>query len=228
MQAVILAAGKGTRLRPLTNTTPKALIDVCGKPMIAHILDAIPDEVTEIVLVAGYLREQVVAFVGNAWNGKPVRYVFQEEINGTGAALLLAKPLLRGRFLVVNGDDLYGKADLEKLLAHPLAMLVQHTALPIAVSAIVDERGCFRALEAVPPAHETKIRVCGAYLLDERFFRYPLMQVSFDVHGKHELGLPHTIVTMANDLDIRTEEAAFWHPVGTETELAAARVACGS
>lgn len=226
MQAVILAAGKGTRLRPLTNTVPKALIDVCGKPLIAHILDAIPDEVTEIILVIGYLREQVMAFVGDAWHGKPVRYVFQDEINGTGAALLLAKPLLHDRFLVVNGDDLYRGADLEKLLAHPVAMLIQRTKLPIAVSAIVDENGCFRALESVPPEQETKIRVCGAYVLDERFFRYPLMQVSFDVHGKHELGLPHTLVTMAKDIDIRTEEAAFWHPVGTEKELKAARKAC--
>jgi UDP-N-acetylglucosamine diphosphorylase / glucose-1-phosphate thymidylyltransferase / UDP-N-acetylgalactosamine diphosphorylase / glucosamine-1-phosphate N-acetyltransferase / galactosamine-1-phosphate N-acetyltransferase len=228
MQAVVLAAGKGTRLRPLTNSTPKALVDICGRPLMAHILDALPDEISEIILVVGYLREAVMKAVGTSWNGIPVRYVVQEDMTGTGVALLLAKHLLHDRFLVVNGDDLYDRRDLERLLSHPLAMLVQRTKQPIKVSALVDEAGDFRGLEAVPPAQETKIRVCGAYLLDERFFRYPLVPVSFEVHGKHELGLPHTIVEMAKDLDVKTEEAAFWHPVGTSEELEAARTACSA
>jgi len=176
--------------------------------------------------VVGHLREQIIARFGTEHGGKPIRYVVQEDINGTGAALLLTKDLLHDRFLVVNGDDLYSKPDLERLIAHPVGMLIQRTKLPILVSAIVDEQGCFRALESVPPEQETKIRVCGAYVLDERFFDYPLIQVSFDVHGKHELGLPHTLVTMSKDVDIRTEEAGFWHPVGTATELEAARKAC--
>jgi NDP-sugar pyrophosphorylase family protein len=226
MQAVVLAAGKGTRLRPLTDTAPKALVDICGKPLLARILEALPDEISEIIIVVGYLRDQVTETFGKEWNGKPIRYVTQEEINGTGAALWLAKDLLHDRFLVVNGDDLYAKADLEKLLAHPLSMLIQRTKNPIKVSGLVDAEGNFRGLEAVPPEQEEKIRICGAYLLDVRFFRYPLVPVSFDVHGKHELGLPHTIVEMTKDLDVKTEEAAFWHPVGTPIELEAARTAC--
>ena len=78
MQGVILAAGKGLRLRPITETVPKALVDVCGTPLIFHILNSLPATVTEIFVVVGYLGEQIVAAIGDAFDGKSVRYVTQD------------------------------------------------------------------------------------------------------------------------------------------------------
>ncbi len=109
MQAVLLAAGKGTRLRPLTRTTPKALIDICGKPLLQHILEALPDAVQEIFIIVGYLRGQVMERFGGTWDGKPIRYIVQDPLTGTGPAVHLAKDRLRGKFLVVNGDDIYSR-----------------------------------------------------------------------------------------------------------------------
>ncbi len=65
MQCVILAAGKGTRLRPLTDNTPKPLVPVAGKPLIDHTIDALPSAIDELILVVGYLGDQLRAHFGN-------------------------------------------------------------------------------------------------------------------------------------------------------------------
>jgi len=217
MQTVILAAGRGLRLRPLTEKTPKALTDINGKPLLEWILEAVPQETTKIFIVVGYLKEQIIERFGNKWNGKPITYVVQDPLNGTGAALHLLNNRLQDKFLVLNGDDLYSAADLERLISHPLAILVSPTKTSVAASALRDEQNRFIGLEANAPMQETKLRVCGAYVLDERFFRYEL--VSVRVQGREELSLPHTLVEMSRDCDIHVEEARNWMPVGTPEEL---------
>lgn len=224
MQSVILAAGRGLRLRPITESTPKALVDVCGRPLIAHILDALPSNTTEILIVVGHLRERIVESIGDAWNGIPVRYAEQETLDGTGSALHLLRDRLRGRFLVVNGDDLYARGDLERLVAHDLALLAQATDDDVAASVLRDETGRFEGFERAAPAAETKWRVCGAYALDERFFRVPLAEI--EVRDTTEYSLPHTLVMLARDADIRVVEATDWTPVGTPDELSRARARC--
>lgn len=216
MQAVILAAGKGTRLRPLTDRIPKALVAIKGQPLIERILAALPRDITEIIIVVGHLAEQIRGHIGPSWHGIPVRYVVQDPLDGTGTAIHLAKGLLHGSFLVVNGDDLYDQADLTRLCGHPFAILLHQTNGPISPSALVDTKGHFIGLETNPPQGEHHKRVCGAYVLDERFFRYPLAETP--VRDHHEFSLPHTLVEVAKDLPIRAEMARFWQPVGTPEE----------
>lgn len=224
MLAVILAAGKGTRLRPLTETTPKALVDICGKPLIFRILESLPDTITEIVIVVGYLQEKIKATVGDQWNSLPVTYVTQDPLDGTGSAVRLVESFVKGKFLVVNGDDLYAKRDLERLSMHELGMLVQHTPEMVPASVLLDTKGCLEGLEMHPPEHEPHIRVCGAYTLNEQFFRHPLATI--DVRGSTEYGLPHTIVRMTKDGCVKAEEASYWVPIGTPEELDRARLIC--
>ena len=59
MQCVILAAGKGTRLRPLTESCPKPLVKVCGKTLLDHIVEALPSAVDELIMVTGYLEAHI-------------------------------------------------------------------------------------------------------------------------------------------------------------------------
>ena len=222
MQAVILAAGKGMRLAPLTDTTPKALIDIGGKPLIQHTLEALPDVVREIHIVVGHLKDQIIRTIGHASKGRPIFYAEQKILDGTGSALHLLKDKLSGTFLVVNGDDLYAEADLERLAEHPAAILLSETKETIPNSALLNEEKQFVGIEADPPKAETKYRVCGAYVLDERFFFYPLSSVQ--VRGQREFSLPHTLVRMSADIPIKTEMTTAWQPVGTPEELAKARI----
>src|SRR5437588_12312011 len=113
MDAVILAAGLGTRLRPHTLTTPKPLLPVQGRPILDWILGALPPPVERILVVVNYLAEQIEGYLASqpwfaAW-----QTVRQEVPRGTGDAFRSCQRQLRSdRYLVLNGNDLYGPADL--------------------------------------------------------------------------------------------------------------------
>ena len=224
MQAIILAAGKGLRLRPITESVPKALVDVCGTPLIFHILSSLPSTITEIFVVVGYLGGQIRSAIGDAFDGRTVRYVTQDPLDGTGSALRLLKDELRGKFLVVNGDDMYGRDDLQRLVSHDIAVLVAPTNDETGSTAVVDETDKFVGIQS-DSTIQPRLRVCGAYVLDERFFDYELATVT--VHEKIEYSLPHTIVAMAREHATTTEVATQWQPVGTHEELARVRAGCG-
>lgn len=223
MQAVILAAGKGTRLRPMTDTMPKGMVDVCGRPLIKRIIDVLPSSVSSLVIVVGYRGEQIIEYVkANVWR-TPVTFVTQERLDGTGTALYLAREFLHDRFLVINGDDLYDGADLERLIRHDLAVLVKQTDVRPPSSVALNPDG---SMNAISSSTETGpwLQVCGAYQLDQRFFDIPLVDVA--VRDSREYSLPHTIARLARLHPVAVERATHWIPVGTPTELELARKIC--
>jgi len=102
---VVLAAGEGTRLRPMTQNRPKPMLPAANRPILEHVLDALVDAgVTELVLVVGYKRDRVQNHVGPTYRGVPVEYVVQEKQLGSGHALLQAREAVSGPLLVANGD----------------------------------------------------------------------------------------------------------------------------
>src|SRR6185295_14289812 len=120
MDAIILAAGKGTRLRPHTNTIPKPLLAVQGRPILDWIIGALPP-VDRLVVVVNYLAEQIEAYLAAQPHVKNWTTVRQEVPRGTGDALRVCQPHIQGdRLLVLNGDDLYGTADLAALASKPM------------------------------------------------------------------------------------------------------------
>src|ERR1700682_6654809 len=107
MDAVILAAGLGTRLRPHTLQTPKPLLPVGGRPILDWALGALPRAVDRVVVVVHYLADQVEAYLRNQKHLGQWQTVFQEKPRGTGDASRACRGYLHSeRFLVVNGDDL--------------------------------------------------------------------------------------------------------------------------
>lgn len=109
MQAVIPAAGKGTRLRPLTETQPKALVDVAGKPLLSHVFDRLTEAaITEAIIIVGYRGEQIVDYYGDQYGDLSLRYVEQERQRGLAHAIFQTAPLVLGDFIVVNGDNVFG------------------------------------------------------------------------------------------------------------------------
>src|SRR6516225_4441758 len=113
MDAVILAAGLGTRLRPHTLTTPKPLLPVQGRPILDWALGALPRTVDRVLVVVNYLAEQIEAYVRQQKHFAEWAAVRQEQPRGTGDALRSCRDRIRSdTFLVLNGDDLYGAADL--------------------------------------------------------------------------------------------------------------------
>ena len=105
--AVVLAAGEGTRLRPLTQNRPKPMLPAGNRPILEHVLDALVDAGMErLVLVVGYRRERVQEHFGPSYRDVPLTYVRQDKQLGSGHALLQARDAVDGRTIVVNGDRL--------------------------------------------------------------------------------------------------------------------------
>ena len=107
-QAVILAGGQGTRMRPLTYEMPKPMIPVKGKPLIQHIMELCRKyDIREIILSTGYMGDQIRNHFGDGSHlGLDIKYVEENEPLGTGGPLNLAKKYLTGPFLMFNGDVL--------------------------------------------------------------------------------------------------------------------------
>ena len=108
MQAVILAAGEGTRLRPLTEDKPKVLVEVDDKPLIEYAFDALIDiGVSEFVVVVGYKKEQLMERYDDAYEGVPITYAHQREQLGLAHALLTAEPYIDDDFMLMLGDNVF-------------------------------------------------------------------------------------------------------------------------
>ncbi len=120
MQVVILAGGRATRLRPLTDRVPKSLIEVDRKPFLEHQLYFLKkSEVTDIVLCVGYLGEQIEGYFGDGSKfGVNIKYSYERgQLLGTAGALKNAERLLRDQFFVMYGDS-YLFLDFAALMAY--------------------------------------------------------------------------------------------------------------
>ncbi len=107
MEALILTAGKGTRLYPLTKNLPKPLIPVAGKPLICHILDVLEKRVNRVIVVIGYESEQIQDTIDKLDYSFDVQWVIQQEQLGTGHAVKICEQDINSsHFLMMYGDIL--------------------------------------------------------------------------------------------------------------------------
>jgi mannose-1-phosphate guanylyltransferase len=121
MQALVLAGGEGTRLRPLTYTTPKPVLPLAGRPFLSFMLDwAREHGVDEVILSCGFMSDDVRRVLGDIYHGMRLRYVVEEEPLGTAGPVRLAydQGLLEERLLVLNGDVLTDVDLTEELAQH--------------------------------------------------------------------------------------------------------------
>jgi mannose-1-phosphate guanylyltransferase len=120
VQALVLAGGEGTRLRPLTYTTPKPVMPLAGRPFLSFMLDWVRSHgVDEVILSCGFMSEEVKGVLGDIYDGMRLRYVVEEEPLGTAGPLRLAydEGVLEERVLVLNGDvltDIDLRAELQQ------------------------------------------------------------------------------------------------------------------
>lgn len=210
MQCVILAAGKGTRLRPLTENTPKQLVKAAGKPLLDHIVEAIPSAVQELIIVTGYLGEQIREHCGEEYMGRKVTYVEQKEQKGTGDALWLCKDHIKGRFLFLFGDDLHGKTDIARAVSYTRSMLVLTTDKPERFGIVVrNPDGTLGQFVEKPKQPPSNLASTGVFVLDEHIFEYDLKT---ETNG--EFYHTDVIKEYAKDYPIAVVEQNLWIPVG--------------
>jgi len=213
---VILAAGRGTRMNHLCNNCPKPMLAIQGKPKLEYTLDTLPENVDEVIFIVGYLKRIIQDHFGSEYKGKKIRYVEQKELNGTGGAIHLVKNMIQRRFLVLMGDDLYMKRDLERMAQHDLAVLAYEMEDSSQFGVLrTDKHQVLQEIVERPHDPAYKLVNTAAYMLNEEFFAYPLVQIS-----EKETGLPQTLVTMRdNEHTIIVEKATQWLPIGDPQAL---------
>ena len=217
MKVIILAAGEGTRLQPLTLTTPKSLISIADTPIIKRIFQSLPDEIDEVIMVVGHLKEKIKDFLGENFENRKVTYAEQGEKKGTFGALWSVKDLIQEgeRFLVLNGDDLHRQEELEKFLIDERVFGVQKMIMPNYYGLLIKENKLegFRPQTEMEKGEGTLIAT-GVYLLDSGIFDHP----GVEVYGG-EYGLPQTILAQKNDYPIKVVVTESWIPINSLADL---------
>ena len=220
MQCVILAAGKGTRLRPLTENCPKPLVAVAGKPLLDHIVEALPSSVDELIIVVGYLGHMIKEYCGPEFHGRKVTYIVQEEQNGTAKALWLCKDLIRGRFLFLFADDIHGKQDLARATSYTRALLVASVDTPEKFGIVVrNPDGTLGLMIEKPENAPSNCASTGAMVLDDHIFEFePQTPV------KEEFYLTEVIERYAQKYPIAVVEQNSWIPIANVDDITKANL----
>ncbi|TKX47752.1 sugar nucleotidyltransferase [Halorubrum sp. SD690R] len=116
MKAIVLAAGQGTRLRPLTDDKPKGMVEVAGKPILSHCFDQLAElGAGEFVVVVGYKKEVIIDHYGDAYEGIPITYSHQRNAKGLAHALLTVEDHIDDDFMLMLGDNIFD-ANLEDVV----------------------------------------------------------------------------------------------------------------
>ncbi len=216
MQCVILAAGKGTRLRPLTDNLPKPLVQVAGKTLLDHIVGSLPTAIDELIIVTGYLEEQIKAHCGTEFHGRKVTYITQVEQKGTAHALWLCKDLLKGRFLFMFADDLHGPQDIARVTSYTRAMLTLTTDTPEKFGIVVRHPDGTLAEMIEKPEHPpSNLASTGVMVLDDNIFKYD----PYAVETKGEYYLTDVLREYAKDYPIAVVEQHLWIPIGYPEDI---------
>jgi len=218
MIAIILAAGRGTRMGDLTNSIQKAMFEVLGKTLIEWKLEALPKKIDHIIFTVNYKKEQIINHFGNSWNGIPITYVEQEVLNGTSGALTLCREYIKDKALILMGDDIYNKEDLEKLISYDNALLVFDEGEEglKKKGQVVEKDGLLAGLNeglsqtGIPSSFINT----GAYIISKEYFNFPQVNDSIK-----EYGIPNTLVRISKEIPINVIEAKWWIQITSPEHL---------
>lgn len=196
MKAVILAAGKGKRMRDLTQSTPKPLLPVYGKPILVHLIESLRKfaGVQEIMVIVGYLGEQIRDCLGDGSSlGMRVQYGVQETQNGTGKAADPAREWLNGSpFLLTNGDLMMTPSAFADLTTAPgddgFIALKESTELVHGGAVLLDDRGYLNRIveKAAQGAVATRYLNAGVYGMPGCVFEYT-SRLDLSPRGEYEI-----------------------------------------
>ena len=162
LQAVILAAGEGSRLRPLTRSKPKAMLPVANRPIIEYVIDALLENaIRDIVVVVGYRKEDAIRHLNRL--DAPIQIVVQERQLGTADALRAAEPEITGDFLVLPGDNYVNAESIARIKKERNAMLVAEHPNPSNFGVVVIRKGLVREIIEKPEDAPTFTVATGVY-----------------------------------------------------------------
>ena len=155
MDAIILTAGKGTHLLPLSRYLPKPLFPIAGKPLLCHILDSLSESITKVIIVIGHGKDQIQEKISHKSYPFEIIWVTQQDQKGTGHAVQLCKKYVTtDRFLMMYGDIFVGETDLKNVINFPLKRVENSGVIATTKVDLPEKYGCLEI------SKDHLIRIC--------------------------------------------------------------------
>jgi glucose-1-phosphate thymidylyltransferase len=250
MIGLVPAAGEGTRLRPLTADTPKGMVDLNGRPLLAAVFETlVACGVDELVVVVGYELSAIVEAFGETFEDVPITYVHQREQLGLGHAVLQAAPLLDEQTVVLNGDNVFatpptwiGDVDLQAGAGSDAIVVVEAGTRDVArTTGVVDVvptrldgpegvarvHGDVAAIEEKPEEPASTLVTTGCYVLPPAITD-ALSLLSPSDRGEYELTDAVDVLRRAGSTVLAVETPGERVNVNTQADLDAARTLDGN
>ncbi len=226
MKAIIPVAGVGTRLRPHTNTQPKCLLPVAGKPIISYIIEELQEAgVKEFILIIGYLGEKIKQYLDVHYPKLNIQYVIQEERKGIAHALWVAKEAFKDEetIVVVLGDTIFDH-DIKKILKNKTSFLGVKTVSDPRDFGVVELDGEDTVIKVVekPLIPKSNLALVGLYKINEvQIFIEGLNYViSKDIKTRNEYQLSDVLMYMIEkNVKFTTEAINNWFDCGKKDIL---------
>lgn len=219
VQCVILAAGEGKRMRPLTGSRPKVMLPVANHPMLEHLICAVRDAgIIEFILVVGYEEAAVRQYFGDGSRlGIRIHYVTQKRQRGTGDAVISSRPHLKGLFLLLNGDMILSVDDIRKIVSHSAPALgVCPSDHPQDFGVVTIENDKVTGLEEKTDTPQSNLINAGIYLFNPDIFLH-LEKITPSPRG--ELELTDALIPFIVDKSLSAVTLSSWSDLGSPWDL---------
>jgi len=210
IKAVILTAGRGERMQPLSFQKQKHLIRLLGKSILEHNLDQLNNIVEEVILV---IRpddkcKEIKDLIGDRYKKLKIKYAIQEKALGTGDAAKSASSLIKDKFFLLNGDDLYDKKDIQKVLKKFPCLLAKEVKQPKFFGIVEEEKGIIKSFIEKPSKPKSNLANSGFYFLSKEIFNFSIEKSS---RGEYEF--TDYIKQFIKDNKLNVVKADQWIPV---------------
>lgn len=210
LKAIILAAGKGSRLAPLTVNLPKPSLVVADKRIIEHNLDQLNGLIDEAIIVVGYKAESIKDYIGDNFKGIKITYVFQKKCLGTGHAANLALDYVGDEFIIMNGDDLYESGDIKKCIKKNPCILAKEVEDPSVFGQFSVEDGKIVDLVEKPEKQVSNLINVGFYFLNKEMFKHKIKKSE---RGEYEI-TDYLKNYIKSKKELHFAIAARWYSIG--------------
>ncbi|WP_332448535.1 bifunctional sugar-1-phosphate nucleotidylyltransferase/acetyltransferase [Methanoculleus sp.] len=219
MQCVVLAAGEGKRMRPLTARRPKVMLPIANRPMMEHLVLAARDAgIADFIFVVGYYEREIRNHFGDGSSlGVKITYVTQRHQLGTADALRATAGMVNDRFLLLNGDMVLKRGDIEELcrMSAP-CMGIHGTDHPQDYGVVTVEGDRITGLEEKSENPKSNLINAGAYLFDPDIFD---LLSGIAVSGRGEFELTDAIESYIRARTLKAYPLNYWLDVGQPWDL---------
>ena len=219
MQCVVLAAGEGKRMRPLTARRPKVMLPIANRPMMEHLVLAARDAgITDFIFVVGYCEREIRNHFGDGSDfGVKIAYVTQRHQLGTADALRATAGLVGDRFLLLNGDMVLKRDDIRELCRKDAPCVGIHgTDHPQDYGVVTVEEDRITGLEEKSEHPKSSLINAGAYLFNPDVFD---LLSGITVSGRGEFELTDALDSYIREGTLSACPLNYWLDVGQPWDL---------